>query len=54
VVVAAVDELLMLGADPPGVARLLAAGKDGEQLLAALDPVVALQRAGAGRHRRPL
>ena len=33
----AIDELLMLGADAPILARLLAAREDGEQIVAALD-----------------
>ena len=33
----AIDELLVLGADPPVVARLLAAGEHREQVVAALD-----------------
>ena len=49
VVVDAIDELLVLGADAPPLGRLLAAGEDGEQVIAALDER-AWRSVGAGGH----
>src|SRR6185503_2658455 len=37
-VVAAIDEFLMLGADAPALGRLLAAAEDRQQIVAAFDP----------------
>ena len=48
-VVAAVDELLVLGADAPSLARLLAAGEHRQQIVAALDEAGS-RFFGAGRH----
>ena len=45
---AAIDELLVLGADPPSVARLLALREGGEQVVAALDRAVACCRCRCG------
>ena len=39
-IVAAIDEFLMLGADPPGGFRLLAFGERGEEIVTAFDPRV--------------
>ena len=49
-VVEAVDELLVLGADAPALRRLLAAGEDRQQIVAALDER-ACAVVGPGRHR---
>src|SRR5436305_662488 len=51
---AAIDELLMLGADPPLRLRLLAAGEGREQIVAALDPRVVSGTFGPRRHRARL
>jgi hypothetical protein len=53
-IVAAVDELLVLGPDPPRRLGLLAARERGEQVLAALDRRVHARGFGPGRHCRPL
>ena len=46
----AIDELLVLGADRPAFDGLLAAGEGGEQIVPALDRVVAWDILGPGRH----
>ena len=50
---AAIDELLVLGADPPRLSRLLARRERREQIVAALDDAVVGGGVGAGRHRGP-
>src|SRR4029079_13056370 len=47
----AIDELLVLGADPPALGRLLAAGEKRQQIVAALDRRT-LTRVRALRHGR--
>src|SRR5436853_2605269 len=54
VIVAAIDELLVLGADPPRLPRLLAADERREQVLPALDGRVDARGLGPSGHRRPL
>ncbi len=44
-----IDEFLMLGADAPRFARLLAALEDGQQVIAAFDRR-ARREVGAGSH----
>ena len=52
VIVAAIDELLVLGADAPIVARLLAVDEHRQQIVAALDrPVIGAVAVGALGHR---
>ena len=49
-----IDELLMLGADPPVGGRLFAFGKDGEEIVAAFDAAVGLGLANMRGHRGAL
>ena len=50
-IVEPIDELLMLGPDPPRLARLFPALENGKQIIAALDRR-ARRQVGSGRHRR--
>ena len=52
VIGAAIDELLVLGADPPRFARLLAFREDGEKVIAVVNRALGLAGVDMGRHRR--
>src|SRR3954454_13440764 len=47
-----IDEFLMLGADPPPLARLFAAGEHRQQIIAGLDERAVTAGVGSLRHAR--